>query len=84
LLDPAEIEFPFRRPTLFKGLEQYPELLADPRSLRKAYLREFDRYCRDLQKACRSQGIDYQRIRTDQPLDRVLSAYLAHRMATVK
>ncbi len=84
LLDPAEIDFPFRNPTLFKGLEQYPEVLADPRSLRKAYLREFDGYCRELQNACRAQGIDYCRVRTDQPFDRTLSTYLSQRMQKVK
>jgi hypothetical protein len=36
VLDPAELEFPFRSPTMFHGLEQYPELLADPRSLRRS------------------------------------------------
>ena len=84
LLDPVEIDFPFRNPTLFKGLEQYPEVLADPRSLRKAYLREFDGYCRELQNACRAQGIDYCRIRTDQPFDRTLSTYLSQRMQKMK
>lgn len=83
-LDPAEIEFPFRTPTLFKGLEQLPEVLADPRSLRKAYLREFDAFQRNLQKGCRGQAIDYQMIRTDQPLDITLSSFLSARMVTSK
>jgi len=84
VLDCAELEFPFRTPTLFKGLEQFPEVLTDPRSLRKAYLREFDNYCKEIRKGCRNYGIDYQLLRTDQPLDSALSAYLATRMAKVK
>jgi len=84
VLDPAELDFPFRTPTLFKGLEQFPEVLTDPRSLRKAYLREFENYRAEIQKGCRNHGIDYQLMRTDQPLDSALSAYLATRMARVK
>jgi uncharacterized protein (DUF58 family) len=84
VLDPAELDFPFRTPTLFKGLEQYPEVLADPRSLRKAYLREFESYQNEIKKGCRSQGLDYRVLRTDQPLDLALSAYLAERSARVR
>ncbi len=84
ILDSAEVDFPFRAPTLFKGLEQYPDLLADPRSLRRAYLREFDRYQNEIRKGCRSQGMDYQVVRTDQPLDVTLSAFLAERSARIR
>ena len=44
VLDPAELDFPFQQTTLFRGLEQLPEVLVEPRALRKAYLDEFDRY----------------------------------------
>ena len=46
VLDPQEIEFSFARPTMFQGLEQMPHVVADPRSLRRAYLREFEEYLR--------------------------------------
>ena len=39
VLDPAELDFPFQQTTLFKGLEQLPDVLTDPRALRQAYLR---------------------------------------------
>jgi uncharacterized protein (DUF58 family) len=84
ILDPAELEFPFQSPTLFKGLEQYPQVVADPNSLRKAYLRELETFQREIKKGCRGQGMDYEVIRTDQPFDLVLATYLAARMARVK
>ncbi|HWA97444.1 MAG TPA: DUF58 domain-containing protein [Pirellulales bacterium] len=84
VLDPAELDFPFDRVTLFKGLEQLPEVLADPRSLRKAYLEEFRAFQKQVRLGCRAQGIDYIEMRTDQPLDLALSSYLAHRMARSK
>ncbi len=37
ILDPAELEFPFRSTTLFKGLEGLPEILTEPHALRRAY-----------------------------------------------
>jgi uncharacterized protein (DUF58 family) len=81
VLDPAELEFPFRSLTLFKGLEQYPDLLAEPSSLRKAYLQEVEAFQRELKRGCRNHGLDYQLLRTDLPLDKALSNYLAARMA---
>ncbi|MDP7014966.1 MAG: DUF58 domain-containing protein [Pirellulaceae bacterium] len=84
ILDPAEMNFPFDRPTLFKGLEQYPELLADPRSLRRAYLREFEAFLAQLQRGCRSHGLEYRRLMTDQPLDIALSELLANRLARTR
>lgn len=83
VLDPAELDFPFRQTTLFKGLEELPEVLTDPRSLRKAYLQEFGNFVREVQKGCRNNRIDYVQIRTDQPLDVALSSYLASRMTRV-
>ncbi len=79
VLDPAEIEFPFRQSTLFRGLEQGPKVLTEPAALRKAYLAEFDRYLRRLKAGCRRQGIDYVLLRTDRPVEMVLSSYLASR-----
>ncbi|HEV3345116.1 MAG TPA: DUF58 domain-containing protein [Pirellulales bacterium] len=81
VLDPAELDFPFRQPTLFKGLEGWPEVLADPRSLRKAYLAELDRFLHELRRGCRAHRIDYVQMRTDQPLDLALSSYLTARLA---
>ncbi len=79
VLDPAEIEFPFQQSTLFRGLEQRFNVLTEPAALRKAYLAEFSRYLRKLKTGCRRHGIDYVLLRTDQPLEMVLSNYLASR-----
>jgi uncharacterized protein (DUF58 family) len=79
VLDPAELEFPFEQPTLFRGLEQLPEVLVEPRALRKAYLQEFGGFLRRLRRGCRMHRIDYVPMRTDQSLEVVLSSYLASR-----
>jgi uncharacterized protein (DUF58 family) len=84
VLDPAELDFPFRQMTLFKGLEQLPDVLADPRALRQAYLKEFGSFLQAVKKGCRAQQIDYVQLRTDQSLEVALSSYLASRMNRVK
>ena len=84
ILDPAELDFPFRQMTKFNGLEQMPDVLTDPRSLRRAYLEEFNAFRKQVQTGCRGQQIDYQLVRTDDSLGLVLSSYLARRMASVQ
>ncbi len=84
VLDRDEVQFPFERMTMFQGLEQMPELLVDPRSLKDAYLREIEAFQDALRKGCLAQGIDYVRLLNHQPLDVVLSSYLAARAARAK
>ena len=80
IMDGAEVDFPFQETTLFRGLEQHPELLTDPRSLRRAYLDELQGYLTQLERGCHGENIDYLRLRTDTNLGVALSAYLAERV----
>jgi len=79
VLDPYELEFPFKDATLFEGLEEYPELLVEPRGLRQRYLEEVAAFQTTLKKGCRNLTADYVLMNTGQPLDVALSAYLATR-----
>lgn len=79
VLDRAELEFPFQRTTLFKGLEGRPDVLVEPRGVRRAYQEQFGAFLRRLKHRCRAERIDYVLLRTDHPLDVVLSSYLASR-----
>jgi uncharacterized protein (DUF58 family) len=81
VLDPAELEFPFQQATLFRGLEQFPDLLTDPRTLRQGYLNEVQAYLTELQRGCRGQNIDYVPLRTDKNLGVALTSYLGQRLA---
>jgi uncharacterized protein (DUF58 family) len=81
ILDPAELEFPFRQATLFRGLEQWPELLTDPLGVRDGYLAEFNTFLENVQRECRMNNIDYLRLRTDQDVGHCLAEYLARRAA---
>ena len=84
VMDHDELEFPFERMTMFEGMEQLPELLCDPKSLRDAYLAEVNGHAEELRKGCLSQRVDYVRIDTMNSLDVVLTSYLSARAARGK
>jgi uncharacterized protein (DUF58 family) len=82
ILAPEEIEFPFKKWTQFRNLEIAGDRrLVDPQRLRKEYLANFERYCTELREACGRTQVDYQRMRTDEPIQRALGVYLSRRQA---
>lgn len=83
IIDPVEQDFPFQEPTLFHGLERWPDQMTDPRALRTAYQTEFAEFLRTLQGDARDLRMDYQLLRTDQPLEQALSLVLAHRLRRI-
>lgn len=81
IIDPAEEDFPFQEPTLFHGLERWPDELTDPRALRKAYRAEFQQFLRALQGGARDLQMDYQLLRTDEPVEAALAKVISQRQA---
>ena len=81
VIDPAEQDFPFVDPTLFKGLENLGEQLTEPRALRKAYQREFDAFTKALRATAHELHMTYVLLRTDHPLDVSLHEFLSRRMS---
>ena len=79
VLDDDEIHFPLKKMTLFDGLEDKIKILANPASLKNAYLDEFNSFIKKLKTGCVANKIDYAQIPTSQPLDVALSAYLTNR-----
>lgn len=80
ILAPEEIEFPFKRPTKFKSLEQAGvEVATDARRLREEYLKNFEAFRQSIRRRAEDLRIDYLMLRTDEPVDRALGAYLARR-----
>ncbi len=76
VIDPAEQDFPFEESTRFVGLERTGERRVDPRALRRAYREEFSRFLHSTERITRDLGMDYRLIRTDRPLDAMLSSLL--------
>jgi uncharacterized protein (DUF58 family) len=76
-----EVTFPFERLTRFEGMEEVQHVVADPASLRTAYLAEVKAFRRRLRRVCLANRIDLVEMDTSESLGVVLSAYLAKRAA---
>ncbi len=83
IVDPAEQDFPFEESTLFKDLEHPVESMTEPRSLRKAYQREFEAFLTEMRHRSRDLGMQYTFVRTDMRLDVALSSFLQTRARVV-
>jgi uncharacterized protein (DUF58 family) len=79
VLDPAELDFPFEDNTLFLSMEDERQQQANPREIRESYLEEIGAFVEGAKKRCFELDCDYEMVRTDEGLDRVLLRYLARR-----
>lgn len=79
VLDAAELDFPFRHPTLFRGLEALPQLTTDPLSIRESYLEQLNAHLQAIQDGCRTLETDYVLFRTDEDVGTALANYLRSR-----
>jgi uncharacterized protein (DUF58 family) len=80
ILDDDELDFPFNGATRFEGLEQADHLNCNPRALREGYLAALNQYLDEVRRGCAQNTVDYALLRTSQPLDAALAAYLSNRL----
>jgi uncharacterized protein (DUF58 family) len=76
VLDPHEIQFPFRGAARFTDVESHDEVTADPARVRDGYLEAMDTLRARYEKELRGAGIDFLTLDTSKPLDFALLAYL--------
>jgi uncharacterized protein (DUF58 family) len=79
LLDDHELDFPFAGPTRFEGLETDQQLSCNPRALRQGYLDAIESFLATVRRGCARDRIDYALVRTSEPLDAALVAFLSRR-----
>jgi uncharacterized protein (DUF58 family) len=80
VLDPAEIEFDFDKPSMFHDLESERELYVDPQSARSSYLKRFRAHAAEVERTCTVLGIELQTVPTNEPLELMLFDLLRSRM----
>jgi uncharacterized protein (DUF58 family) len=80
VMDDDELDFPFNGPTRFEGLELPQVLNCNPRALREGYLRALGAFLEEVRRGCAHNNADYALLRTSQPLDAALAAYLSNRL----
>ncbi len=81
VLDPRELDFDFSGHLRLDDLEGGAPLKIDAKSIRDAYREEIERHNQELRSKSAALGLDFVAATTSTPLDVVLSAYLARRMA---
>ena len=79
LLEHAELDFNFDRPTRFLDLEGGSSLLVEPSVIRREYADALRQYLQGLDRAVREAAIDYHRIRVDESHGDVLARFLLGR-----
>jgi uncharacterized protein (DUF58 family) len=79
VLDDAELNLSFDRPTRFQDMEGSGRLVAHPRALRKRYLERMSEFLDRLKVACSERRVSYNLANTSEPYDTFLAAYLERR-----
>ena len=79
VLDKAELTFPYDDPTLFMSMEDPRQLQAHPAEIRESYLEELQLFLDSTRRTCRENNVDYEQVRSDAELDKLLVNFLARR-----
>jgi uncharacterized protein (DUF58 family) len=80
LLDPAELNFAFEKPVMFRDVESNRQLFIDPVTARKDYLARLEAHNNMVKASCQRLGIGYRCLATDRPLELALFDFLRERM----
>jgi uncharacterized protein (DUF58 family) len=80
VMDDDELDFPFNGPTRFEGLEVAEYITCNPRALREGYLTALSTFLDEVRRGCTRHTIDYTLLRTSDPLDAALAAFLSYRL----
>jgi len=80
VMDPDELDFPFRERTLFEDMEA-PEvnLQINAQTIRPFYLKEMNAFLELTKETAMQAGIEYWRVSTDTPMEEVLNRFLVQR-----
>src|SRR5215470_14089310 len=79
LLDPQELDFDFIEPVVLEDVESEDQLHVLPDVLRDEYVRRIKTHVDLLREGAARNRIDYELLRTSQPLDAALFSYLSRR-----
>ena len=78
LLHYDEVHFPFQQSHMFVDIETNASITTTPETIKEEYLKEINLFSENIKTACLSKEIDYLKITTDTPLEKVLINFLSH------
>lgn len=79
VMDPAELDLPFRHFSHFQDLESGEKILASPREVRGAYRKAVAGFMNQCRELCASLDVDYVLTRTNEPLPGLVRRHLSRR-----
>ncbi len=79
VLDDDELDFPFQDPTRFEGLESADPVRCNPARLRTGYMAALETFLDEVRQACLHLGVDYELVRTSEPIDSAITRLLVAR-----
>jgi len=79
VLDPAEIEFPYKDASRFEDLESGEVVPVVPEVFADQYRKMMQEHIEAIRTKCSESRIDYVLLNTSKPLDEALFAYLGNR-----
>jgi uncharacterized protein (DUF58 family) len=80
VLDPAELEFPFKGTWRFRGLENENAVTTQPERIRDLYLENLHRFLESVRTGCERSAVEYVQAVTSRSVEVVASEFLIHRM----
>ncbi len=83
VLDPAELEFPFKGTWRFRGLENERPITTQPDRVRDLYLENVRRFLESVRSGCERSAVEYLQVVTSRPVEVVVSEFLIHRMRSL-
>ena len=79
ILDPMEVDFSFKKGAEFVDMETRETIVVDPRSIADDYRKVFGEFLEGYRKPCAEMNVDYRMVKTDEPVDVFVRAYLEER-----
>jgi uncharacterized protein (DUF58 family) len=79
VLDPVEINLSLKQGFEFEDMETGEKLTVDPRGIAREYQQELDKFLEYYRISCEAMKVDYRLVKSDQPVDTYVRAYLEER-----
>ena len=79
ILDPMEVDFTFKKGAEFIDMETRETIVVDPRTIADDYRKVFGEFLEGYRKPCAEMNVDYRMVKTDEPVDVFVRAYLEER-----
>jgi len=79
VVDDMEIDFDFKDEIVFEDLESNQRIKTDSRYVQKEYLKQFQKHCDFYKSRFYESYVDYNILRTSEPIEKALAQYLMRR-----